>query len=110
MDLFTETIKVIKDGLPTGDLDELGNEIKGPDLVVGWPAWFEERVSSEALDARDQQTWGYWVYTPDHAIIDEGDRVEIDGIVYRVVGRPGRQPAGFTIPGYLRFAVEKIHG
>lgn len=108
--LFTEQVTLILRGEATGDYDERGRPIYGPDEEKPWPAWYEPRSSEEALDARDQVTWGYWVYLEGNPPVDRFDRVKIGGITYEVDGEPGRQPGGFLIESYVQFACEIVTG
>lgn len=112
MSLFTETVTLHIAGGPTGGYDDLGNPVMLPPRDESHPAWYEERTSTEALDAREQRVWGYWLYLPLNAPLDDGVTVTlpIDGIEYRVVGEPGRQPGGFIVEGYIRAAIEKVSG
>ncbi len=110
--LFTETVVLHVPGGPTGEYDDLGNEIIAPDRDVETPAWYEQRTSTEALDAREQRVWGFWLYVPLDAPLDDGVDVTlpIDGKRYRVVGEPGRQPGGFIVDGYILAAIERHAG
>lgn len=110
MSLFTETVLLRKRGEPTGDYDDLGNPIFGPDVDVSAPAWYEPRTSGENVAARDQQVWGYVVYLQLDAAVASADAVVIAGTEYEVVGEPGRQPGGFIVEGYQTVNVEKATG
>lgn len=110
--LFTETVTLHIPGGETGEYDDFGRPITSEPRDETWPAWYEERTSTEALDAREQRVWGYWLYLPLDAPLDDGVTVTlpIDGVTYRVVGEPGRQPGGFIVEGYIRAAIEKAAG
>lgn len=118
MSLFTETVTLHipgeavldEDGNPV--YDNLGNPLVEPDRDDVWLAWYEERTSTEALDAREQRVWGYWLYLPLDAPLTAGVTVtlSIDEHTYRVVGQPGRQPGGFIVEGYIRAAIEDVAG
>ena len=110
MSLFTETVKLRMRGGATGGYDEDGNPVYAPARDVPWPAWYEIRGSTEHEDAREQQIYGFWLYLPLEAPLAGADAVVIDGIEYRVVGEPGRQPGGFIVDGYVRAAVGKVTG
>lgn len=110
MTLFTEKVTLLLRGEATGEKDEFGRPIHAPDEEVSFPAWYEPRSSDESLDAREQVTWGYWVYLPLHAPVDRFDKVKIEGTRYKVEGEPGRQPGGFIVEGYIQFACGKDTG
>lgn len=110
MSLMTETVVLRFRGEETGGFDSRGNPIREPDRDESWPAWYEIKGSTEHEDAREQQIWGFWVYLPLDAPLVGADAVVIDGVEYRVVGEPGRQPGGFIVEGYIRAAVEKWTG
>lgn len=110
MSLFTETVILRRRGEPTGDYDDLGNPILGPDTDTPHPAWYEVGASSESTDARDRQVWGYSLYLPLDAPLDSADAVVIGGVEYEVIGEPGRQPGGFIVEGYIYAAVQKVTG
>lgn len=110
MSLFTETVTLRFRGDATGEWDDLGNPIFGPDVDVSAPAWYEPRTSSEAVDAREQVTWGYTLYLPLDAPLSAVDSIVIAGTDYFVKGEPGRQPGGFIVEGYQIVTVEKESG
>src|SRR5690625_6796562 len=107
MSLLTEIVVLRFRGEPTGEFDSRGRPILGPDRDEEWPAWYEPRGSTENVDAREQQIWGYWVYLPGDAPLSAADAVVIDGVEYQVVGEPGRQPGGFLVDGYIQAAVQR---
>lgn len=136
--LFTEVIEIKYAGGPSGALDDFGNPIMEPPTSMLWPAWHQPRESSEALEAREQQVWGKWVYLPraqndlESALQATGlatpltaaaeasnrvvrpltaaDAVVIDAVTYEVDGEPGATPSGFIVPGYVKAAVERVTG
>jgi len=108
--LFTETVVLKLPGGPTGEYDDLGNEIIAPGTDEVWPAWYEIGSSTESTDAREQQVWGYTLYLPHDAPLDAASAVTIEGVDYEVIGEPGRQPGGFIVDGYVRAAVQKVTG
>ena len=112
MSLFTETVTLHIPGEDTGERDDFGRPIISPPRDEESPAWYEERTSTEALDAREQRVWGYWLYLPLDAPLAAGVTVTlpVDGVEYRVVGEPGRQSGGFIVEGYIRAAIEKASG
>ncbi len=110
MSLFTETVILRRRGEPTGEYDDLGRPIIGPDQDEEWPAWYEVGSSSESTDARDRQVWGYVVYLPLDAPLASADAVVIGSVEYQVIGEPGRQPGGFIVEGYVTAAVERVTG
>lgn len=112
MSLFTERVTLHLPGGPTGDYDDLGNPITAPDRDVVSRAWCDQRESSEAVDAREQRVWGYWLYLPLTAPAADGMTVTLphDGQVYRIQGEPSRQPGGYIVEGYIRMSIERWAG
>lgn len=110
MSLMTETVTLRLRGAETGNYDDHGNPIYESPKDEDWAAWYEVRASTEHEDAREQQVWGFWLYMPLGAPLAGADSVLIEGVRYRVVGEPGRQPGGFIVEGYIRAAIEKITG
>lgn len=110
MNLMTESVTLRSRGAPTGDYDDYGNPLYGPDVDVVSACWYEPRGSSEDTAAKDQQVYGYWVYLPLGAPLDAAGVVVLEGVEYQVVGEPGRQPGGFIVPGFIKAAVEKVTG
>lgn len=109
--LFTETVVLNLPGEPTEEYDDLGNKIVSPPRSEAWRAWYEIGTSStESVDAREQQVWGYTVFLPLDAPLDAASSVTIEGVDYEVIGEPGRQPGGFIVEGYIRAAVQRVTG
>ena len=120
MDLMTEPVGLKRRGQPTGEYGEYGEPLYGPattGLVYGW---VEPRASGEDTNAREQQTYGYWVNLPLDTDVSGADALVlfgtpsgtevVGGEEYHVVGEPGRQPGGFLVPGFIRVAVERVTG
>lgn len=110
MNLMSQTVTLRFTGDPTGAYDDYGNPVFGPSQDQSWAAWYEPRSSGEDTTAKDQQVYGYWVYLPLEAPLAGADAVLIGGVVYRVVGEPGRQPGGTLVPGFQKAAVERVTG
>lgn len=122
MNLMTEPIGLKLRGAPVpGGFDDYGNQVYGPATVAVHYGWYEPRQSGEDTSAKDQQIDGYWVNLPMAAPLSGADGVVLFGVLdgdgqlvggedYQVVGKPGRQPGGFIVPGYIRAAVEKVTG
>lgn len=122
MNLMTEPIGLKLRGEPVpGQFDDYGNQVYGPGTVAVHYGWYEPRSSGEDTSAKDQQVYGYWVYLPLDSPLSGADAVVLFGAVneagglvggedYQVVGQPGRQPAGFLVPGFTKAAVEKVSG
>ncbi|AZS11707.1 hypothetical protein HOU96_gp09 [Arthrobacter phage Maja] len=122
MNLMTEPIGLKTRGAPVdGEFDDYGNQVYGSDIVSVRYGWYEPRSSGEDTSAKDQQVYGYWVVLPLDAPIAGADAVVLFGTVgddgqmvggehYKVVGQPGRQPAGFLVPGFIKAAVERVTG
>ncbi|MGY4543262.1 hypothetical protein ACVWY0_003195 [Arthrobacter sp. UYNi723] len=122
MNLMTEPVGLRLRGAPLpGQFDEYGNQKTGPATVAVHYGWYEPRSSGEDTAAREQQVYGYWVSLPLDAPLSGADAVVLFGTVdaagqlvggedYQVVGQPGRQPAGFLVPGFIKAAVERVTG
>lgn len=123
MNLMTEPVGLKSRGAPIeGQFDDYGNQVYGPDTVSVHYGWYEPRSSGEDTSAKDQQVYGYWVVLPLDAPLSGTGTVVLFGVVdtttgalvggedYQVVGEPGRQPAGFLVPGFIKAAVEKVTG
>src|SRR5690625_7941219 len=100
--LFTETVVLKLPGGPTGEYDDLGNEIIAPGTDEVWPAWYEIGSSTESTDAREQQVWGYTLYLPHGAPLGAASAATIEGGDYEVIGGPGGQPGGVSGGGCVR--------
>lgn len=109
MNLFSHSVTLRKRGEKIGE-DRYGVPEYGPPTDTVSDAWWEPRTSSEDTAAREQYTWGYWVYLPEGTDLDGADLVVIDGVEYEVVGQPGRQPGGFIVDGFVKVAVERTTG
>lgn len=122
MNLMTEPVGLRLRGAPVSDeFDDYGNQVYGPDTVAVHFGWYEPRQSGEDTSAKDQQIDGYWVNLPLDAPLSGADVVVLFGLVdedgllvggedYQVVGKPGRQPGGFLVPGFIKAAVERVTG
>jgi hypothetical protein len=122
MNLMTEPVGLRLRGAPVeGEFDDYGNQVYGSDTVSVHYGWYEPRSSGEDTSAREQQIYGYWVTLPLDVPLSGADAVVLFGTVdedgqlvggedYQVVGQPGRQPAGFLVPGFIKAAVEKVTG
>ncbi|MEV4902357.1 hypothetical protein AB0K08_13570 [Citricoccus sp. NPDC055426] len=119
---MTEPVGLRLRGQPTGEYDDYGNPEYGPPTTKLVYGWIEPRTSGENTNAREQQTYGYWVNLPLDAPLAGADAVVLfglpdnpnqtvtDGEEYHVIGEPGRQPGGFLVPGFIKAAVEKVTG
>lgn len=136
--MFLHVLELHFEGGETGEYDKLGRPILEPPHDVPWPAWWEQRTSSEAAEAQQQVVSGYWIYLPDsvgdlaaalasndlapvegaYDLAEEmlqhplsaSDWVIINGLRYDVQGEPGRQPGGVLVPPYQVAAVERTTG
>ena len=122
MNLMTEPIGLKLRGEPLpGQFDDYGNPVHGEGSVSVVYGWYEPRTSGEDTSAKDQQVSGYWLHLALDAPLSGADAVVLFGTVgddgqlvggeeYQVVGEPGRQPAGFLVPGFIKAAVERVTG
>lgn len=87
--LFSQTATVVS--TPFGpETDDYGNVVPGAESRVEYPARLEETGSTEVTLDRDTVTSDWRVFLPPEAAISAYDRVEVDGEMYEVVGRPAR--------------------
>ena len=122
MNLMTEPVGLkLRGAAVPGQFDDYGNQVYGPAAVSVVYGWYEPRTSGEDTSAKEQQVDGYWVHLPLDAPLSGADAVVLFGTVagngelvggedFQVVGQPGRQPAGFLVPGFVKAAVEKVTG
>lgn len=92
--LLTQTATVISRE-PVG-VDEYGNPTEGPEIRASYPARLEQTDSAELLADRDTVTTRWRLFLPAEAVIDAWARVEVDGELFDVIGRPTleRTPRG----------------
>lgn len=110
MNLFTEECTLRIRGHATDERNEYGNPIMAPGRDELSPCWYEPRGSTEDTSAKDQQIYGYWLYVPLWTPLAAVDAVALDGVTYKVIGEPARQPGGFIVQGYLKVALERVTG
>ena len=114
--LMTEQVTLRFRGVPIVDeagrpvLDEHGNETFTPAREVDVRCWYEPRGSTEDTAAREQHVWGYWVAVDLVHDLRGVDAVVLEGEEFEIVGEPGRQPGGFLVPGFQKFACERVTG
>lgn len=111
MNLMTEECILRFRGQATDEDDDYGNPIIVPGRDEPWPCWYEPRGSTEDTSAKDQQIHGYWLYLPLCAPLRAADAVVLEGLgTFQVIGNAARQPGGFTVPGFLKAAIEQVTG
>lgn len=110
MSLFTEQVILRTHGDVVGE-SRYGVPERAPDEDVAWRAWYEPQASSELLAAAEQYIDVYRLLLPLDA--PRGWDVVVlphDGEEYQVIGRPGHQPSGFIVEGYLDMLIERVTG
>lgn len=113
MSLFSHTCILRTRGEQTGT-DLYGRPIYGPPTDTPSAAWWEMTSEAENIAAAGQYVSQYTLYLPLSASLQGWDVVvlgdDADGPEYQAVGRPGRQPGGFVVEGYLRVLLERVTG
>lgn len=73
-------------------------------------AWYEVRSSSEAVDAVNQITSGYWLYLEGNQHFTDKSEAFIDGDWHSVDGRAETQPGGQLVGSYRPIALKRTTG